>query len=163
MKVSKWKWLVLDAKRMSIQLRFPTVEMFDVWQREEVTMFSGLVQKQGSYLEPRVRRCRTLIYELSSTQQPPTSKSPSAWIEGLLVNNPWYDVQSWIQALLSLFQSYKKFFISSGIMEVFDYYKLNTEKWPLTVHGLVNALHSQMCDSFTHPDWIYVEVEVAFK
>lgn len=130
-------------------------------------MFSGLVDKIDGYKGPRPRRCRTLLYELSGTGEPPRPNSGPSWVTGAIVGGQWTDNLSWQQCLLSLVQSFKAKFKGDVIDEIFQFFILNEDdenpEFPRTLAGCVNGLHMKMCKQFTHPDWKYHAIDITFR
>jgi hypothetical protein len=129
-------------------------------------MFSSLATKDtnSDYSVPRPRRGRFLMYQFSGTGSEPVPRSPSSWVNGLVVlNNLWDDKVSFLHQMQSLMETYKSHFKQPALVECFDYFKLDRVNFELSVNGLANALLFRMCEQFTHPEWTYEKVDMKIK
>ena len=124
----------------------------------QINLFHGLVELRGNELVPRPQRGRQLLYKYSATGEPPLVRSPMAWVEGLLLLEPWYDETSFIQRLQILFESYN--IKSDALQDMITYYKL-PDTCDLSPDGVANALLKQLCDMFTN--WNYYQFSVRIR
>ena len=127
------------------------------------TMYSGLVKYGENHTEPQPEYSqRQLLHALSPAKEAPKKGTTVGYVEGILVQQKWWDQMSFEQCLVSYVQNFRKWFVKVADLDsLFHYYDLEDMGEEKDVDAFVNALVKKMCSLFTH--WEHTHIDVSVK